>query len=50
MKSKKGLLTLNQLAGIGIMFVLLGVTLGIGAYVNSQIQQTAGWANTSTEC
>lgn len=34
---------------LGLLFVLAGITLGIGAYVNSQIQSTAGWGTTTTE-
>lgn len=45
---KKGL-TFADLSGIALLFVLTGVTLGIGAYVNSEITTTAGWASTSTE-
>lgn len=42
-------ISLNELAGVGLLFVLLGVTLGIGAYINSQIQTTAGWGATTAE-
>lgn len=45
---KKGV-TMNQLSGVVLLFVLAGVTLGIGAYVNSQIQTTAGWGTGSKE-
>ena len=45
---KKGI-ALAQLTTVALLFVLVGVTLGIGAYVNSQIQSTAGWASTTTE-
>jgi len=45
---KKGV-TLAQLSSVGMLFVMIGITLGIGAYVNSQIQTTAGWATTSVE-
>ena len=45
---KKGV-TLSQLTTVGLLFVLLGVTLGIGAYINSQITTTAGWAATTTQ-
>jgi len=45
---KKGV-TFAQLSRVVMLFVLLGITGGIGAYVNSQIQTTAGWAATSTE-
>ena len=45
---KKGI-ALSQLTTVALLFVLVGVTLGIGAYVNSQIQTTAGWASTTTE-
>jgi hypothetical protein len=38
----------NDLTAVAMMFVLVGVMLGIGAYINSQIQSTAGWAATST--
>jgi len=31
-KSRKGI-GLQELAGVGLLFVLLGVTLGIGAYI-----------------
>lgn len=37
-------LSFSELTAVALMFVLVGVTLGIGAYVNSQIQTTAGWA------
>lgn len=46
--NKKGL-SLNQMAAFGFAFVLIGVVLGMGAYINSQIQTTAGWATTSLE-
>ena len=39
----------QDLSSVGLLFVLVGVTLGIGAYINSQLQSTAGWATTSTE-
>ena len=39
----------SQMSSIALLFVLVGVTLGIGAYVNSQIQTTAGWGVTTTE-
>jgi len=45
---KKGV-TFSQLSTVALLFVLVGVTLGIGAYVNSQIQSTAGWGTTTTE-
>ena len=45
-KSSKGI-ALNQLPAVGMLLVLVGVVLGIGAYVNSQIQTTAGWESTS---
>ena len=45
---KKGI-SFSQLSSVGLIFVLVGVTLGIGAYVNSQVQTTAGWATTSSE-
>lgn len=45
---KKGI-SFSQLSSVGLIFVLVGVTLGIGAYVNSQVQSTAGWATTSDE-
>ena len=47
-KKSKGI-ALNQLPAVGMLLVLLGVVLGVGAYVNSQIQSTAGWASTSTQ-
>ena len=47
-KHRKGL-ALGELVTVALMFVLIGVTLGIGAYINSQIQSTAGWANTTTQ-
>jgi len=45
---KKGV-SLAQLTSVGLLFVLLGITLGIGAYVNSQVQSTAGWGTTTVE-
>jgi len=42
-------ISLGELTGVALLFVLFGVTLGIGAYVNSQIQTTAGWGTTTTE-
>lgn len=48
MKNKKGL-AFQDLVRYGLLFVLIGIILGIGAYVNSQVQTTAGWAATSTE-
>ena len=48
MKTRKGI-ALSQLTSVALLFVLVGVTLGIGAYVNSQIQSTAGWAAGTTE-
>lgn len=45
---KKGV-SLAQLTSVGLLFVLLGITLGIGAYVNSQVQTTAGWGTTTVE-
>ena len=45
---KKGI-TLSQLSTVVMLFVLVGITGGIGAYVNSQIQTTAGWGTTSAE-
>jgi len=39
----------QDLSSVGLLFVLVGVTLGVGAYINSQLQSTAGWAATSTE-
>ena len=48
MMGKKGI-SFSQLSTVALLFVLVGVTLGIGAYVNSQIQTTAGWGTTSVE-
>ena len=45
---KKGI-SFSQLSSVALLFVLIGVTLGIGAYILSQISTTAGWAVTSTE-
>ncbi len=45
---KKGI-SFSQLSQVGLLFVLVGITLGIGAYVNSQVQTVAGWGTTSTE-
>jgi len=45
---KKGI-SFSQLSSVAMLFVLTGVTLGIGAYVLSSIQTTAGWATTSDE-
>ena len=42
-------LSLNEMAGVGMAFVLIGVVLGMGAYINSQIISTAGWAVGSVE-
>ena len=42
MKSKKGF-AVGDLAGIAIVFVLLGVTLAIGAYVLDQINTAGGF-------
>lgn len=39
----------SQLSGIALLFVLVGVTLGIGAYVNSEVRDTAGFAGNTTE-
>jgi hypothetical protein len=43
---RKGL-ALDQLASVGLLFVVLGVVLAIGAYINTQITTTAGWASTT---
>ena len=48
MKFRKGI-SFAQLSTIALLFVLVGVTLAIGAYVLSQIQTTAGWATTSNQ-
>jgi hypothetical protein len=40
--NRKGM-SLNDLANIGMVFVLLGVILAIGSYINSSIVTTAGW-------
>ena len=40
---------MNQMAGVGMAFVLIGVVLGMGAYINSQIISTAGWTTGSVE-
>ena len=48
MHFRKGI-AFSGLTTVAILFVLVGVTLGIGAYVNSQIQSTAGWGSTTTE-
>jgi len=45
---KKGI-GLADMPRVGLIFVLVGVTLGLGAYINAQIQSTAGWETTSTE-
>lgn len=45
---KKGV-TFSQLSTVVLLFVLVGITGGIGAYVNSQIQTTAGWGTTTVE-
>lgn len=45
---KKGF-GLQDLSGVGLMFVLVGVTLGVGAYINSQLTTTAGWTAGSAE-
>ena len=45
---RKGV-SFSQLATVGVLFVLIGVTLGVGAYINSQIQTAAGWDAGSTE-
>lgn len=42
-------ISFSQLSSVALIFVLVGITLGIGAYVNSQVQTTAGWASTTTE-
>lgn len=47
-KRRKGM-TLSQLPAVAIMFVVAGVVLGMGAYINSEIATTAGWATNSTE-
>lgn len=47
-KGRKGLM-FADLVRYGLLFVLIGIILGIGAYVNSQVQTTAGWATSSTE-
>ena len=39
----------QDLSSVGLLFVLVGVTLGVGAYINSQLQTTAGWGSTTTE-
>ena len=51
MKSKLGRkgVTFAELPNLALLFVVGGIILGIGAYVLSQIQSTAGWAVTSTE-
>lgn len=44
---KKGI-TFGQLSSVALLFVLTGITLGIGAYINGEVQTTAGWATTDT--
>ena len=41
--------TFAQLSAVGLAFVLVGVTLGMGVYINSQIQSTAGWGTTTKQ-
>lgn len=45
---RKGL-GFEDMVRYGLLFVLIGIILGIGAYVNSQVQTTAGWATSTTE-
>jgi hypothetical protein len=45
---KKGV-TFADLPNLALLFVVGGIILGIGAYVLSQVQTTAGWAATTTE-
>lgn len=47
--TKKKALSFESMVRYGMLFVLVGIILGIGAYVNSQVQTTAGWATTSVE-
>lgn len=42
------MVNLNDLAGVGLAFVLIGVVLAVGAYINTSIQTTAGWSTGST--
>ncbi len=48
MAKKKGI-ALGELVSIGLIFVLIGVTVGIGAYIQSTISQTAGWTNSTND-
>lgn len=45
---RKGL-GLQDLSTVGTVLVVTGIVLGIGAYINSQIQTTAGWGTTSVQ-
>lgn len=40
---KKGI-TFGQLSSVALIFVVTGVTLGIGAYINTEIITTGGFA------
>lgn len=37
------------MAAFGLSFVLIGAILGMGAYINTEIKETAGWESNSTE-
>ena len=39
---KKGI-SFSQLSTVAMLFVLVGITLGVGAYVNSQVAVTGGF-------
>jgi hypothetical protein len=48
MANKKGI-ALAQLTTVALLFVLLTITLAIGAYINAQVNSTANWAATTTQ-
>ena len=39
-------IALNQMTSVGLMFVLLGVVLSIGAYITTSVQTSVGGAST----
>jgi len=46
--NKKGILQFGDMAGVALLFVVVGASLGIGAMVLSNIQGMSGFTNTSS--